>query len=396
MSTFISRYLDHTKQYESPSSFWKWSAYATIAAVVRDNVYRRQGESYLYPNMYVLLLAESSVHRKGKPVDTAEQLIHYIDNTKLISGSSSIQAMIDELSKVETDVKTGRVRKSGSGIFLAQELSAALVDDPRAVKILTDIYDYKPMGYTVRLISRANAKIDRLILNMLAGSNEVLLKGLYTDTAIYGGLLARTFLVIPDEFRPSNSLWALPNEEGFKCVKESLKELSEIKGEFEFDQDAREEYDAWYLPFRNSYKNKNERSGVVGRIHTGVLKLAMLLAINDLTLHIKKQHIEEAIFEAMKLIPNYKAFLMTTGASKNKEEIGAFILETMMKAKDYMVTRKQLLQQPILLQPEGAELLDKMIITMEAGGLVTTIVSTDIRADTWYKLTDKCIEIMKE
>jgi hypothetical protein len=393
--SFISSYLAHTQQYESPTSFWKWSAYATIAAVVRDNVFRRQGESYLFPNMYVLLMADSSVHRKGRPVDTAEILISAINNTKLISGSTSIQALVDELGRVETDIKTGKLMRSGSGIFLAQELSAALVEDPRAIKILTDIYDYKPQGYTIRLISRSNGKVDKLVLNMLAASNEALLKSLYNDTAIYGGLLARTFLVLPDEFRPSNSLWAQPDPESFKCIKDLLREISTMKGEVQFEKAAEEEYDNWYIPFRNSYKNKNEKSGVVGRIHTSVLKLAMVLAVNDMTLIIGKQHIEEAISEAMKLIPNYKAFLMTTGASKNKDEIGAFIINTMMNAADFTISRRVLLQQPILLQPEGAELLEKMMITMEAGGLVTQMISSDIREGVSYKLTPKCIELMK-
>jgi hypothetical protein len=393
--SFISSYLAHTQQYESPTSFLKWSAYATIAAVVRDNVFRRQGESYLFPNMYVLLMADSSVHRKGRPVDTAEILISAINNTKLISGSTSIQALVDELGRVETDIKTGKLMRSGSGIFLAQELSAALVEDPRAIKILTDIYDYKPQGYTIRLISRSNGKVDKLVLNMLAASNEALLKSLYNDTAIYGGLLARTFLVLPDEFRPSNSLWAQPDPESFKCIKDLLREISTMKGEVQFEKAAEEEYDNWYIPFRNSYKNKNEKSGVVGRIHTSVLKLAMVLAVNDMTLIIGKQHIEEAISEAMKLIPNYKAFLMTTGASKNKDEIGAFIINTMMNAADFTISRRVLLQQPILLQPEGAELLEKMMITMEAGGLVTQMISSDIREGVSYKLTPKCIELMK-
>jgi hypothetical protein len=393
VSNFISCFLNLVKDYESPSSFWKWGAYATIAAVLRDNVYRRQGASYIYPNIYVLLLADSSVHRKGKPVDTSEILISSINNTKLITGSTSIQAMIDELARVESDAKTGKLHKSGSGIFLAQELSAALVEDPRAIKILTDIYDYKPMGYSVRLVSRANAKIDKLVLSMFAASNEALLRDLYNNTAIYGGLLARTFLVLPDEFRKSNSLWDEKPKDEFKECISYLQKIAELKGEILFEQDAMNEYDNWYKPFRESYRNKNEKSGVVGRIHTGVMKIAMLLAANELTLVIKKHHIEMAITDCMNLLPNYRTFLMTTGGSKNKEEIGSFILETMIKAKDHKFSRKQFLQQPIFIQPEGGELLDKMMTTLEAGGIVQSLTVTG--QDTHWQLTPRGVEILE-
>lgn len=393
MSNFISLLLQLTKEYESPGSFWKWSAYATLSGVLRDNVYKRQGASYIYPNIYILLLADSSVHRKGKPVDTCEILLSAINNTKLITGSASIQAVIDELARVETDAKTGKIHKSGSGLFLAQELSAALVEDPRAIKILTDIYDYKPMGYSVRLISRANAKIDKLVLSLFAASNEALLRDLYNNTAIYGGLLARTFLVLPNEFRPSNSLWEIkPNDEFKDCITQ-LKEIIQLRGEFTFEDDAQKEYTAWYNPFRESYRNKNEKSGVVGRIHTGVLKISMLLAANDLSLNVCKCHIEQAISDCMELLPNYRTFLMSTGQSKNREEIGAFILETMMAAKDHQVSRKQMLQQPILIQPDGGEILDKMMTTLEAGGIVQSI--TVPGQESYWRLTPRGIEIMK-
>lgn len=395
MSTFVSRYLQYTKEYESPTSFWKWSAYSIIGAVLRDSIYRRQGDKYLYPNIYVLLLAESSVHRKGWPVDLAEILISHSNSTKLVSGSTSIQALVEELARVETDPNTGKLKRSGSGIFLAQELSAALVEDPRAIKILTDIYDYKPMGYSVRLISRANSKVDRLVFSMFVASNEPLLKDLFNNAAIYGGLLARTFLILPDEFRESNSLWKKPNEEELGYIKKKLIEIANLKGEMEISQVAMEEYDNWYKPFRMSYKEKNERSGVVGRIHTGVLKLAMILAANDLSLCIEKKHIEESIVECMKLLPNYRTFIMSTGASRNKEEMGAFILETMIKAKDFIVSRRSLLQQPIFIQPDGAELLDKMMATLENGGIVKAIISSNMGDDTRYQLTPRGVEIMK-
>ena len=105
MSTFLELLLDHTKSYESPTMFWKWSGYASIAAVLRDNVWKNFGDKRLYPNIYVLFLAESG-SRKGPPVDLSEQMLKEIGNTKCISGRSSIQGIVDELAHTETNSKT--------------------------------------------------------------------------------------------------------------------------------------------------------------------------------------------------------------------------------------------------------------------------------------------------
>jgi hypothetical protein len=392
---FIDAFLHHTRNYESPGSFWQFSAFATIAAVLRDSCYRRQGDSYLYPNIYVLLLADSSGHRKGRPIDMCEMLTHSIGNTKVIGGSSSVQALVDELAHTESDPRTGKIKKAGSGIFIAQELSAALVEDPRAMKILTDIYDYKPQGYAVRLISRATSKIDKLTLSFFGASNEAMLKGLFDQAAVYGGFLARTFLVMPNEFRPSNSLWESEatikiRQESFKRLVELLKCISNLSGEFTFNEAAQKEYDDWYKPFRLSYKKKPDKSGVTGRIHTSVLKIAMILAANELSMEVKREHIERAIEVCIGLLPNYNVFVMTQGNSTIKEA-GTIVLEELLIAENNCLSRKLLLQRHWA--DFDNETLDKVTATFQSAGLLNQI--TQSNGEVLFQLTEKCKEMMK-
>ena len=205
---FIKLLLEHTKPYESPESFWKWSAYCTIAAIMRDSCYIRQGDSNLYPNVYVLLLADSAVHRKGNPVRFCEKLTGKIANTKVISGRTSIQAILDELARGETHPKTGKTIKGGSSLFSAAELSAGIVNDPEAIKILTDIYDFKE-EYTSRLRGTGTFHIKNICFTMMAASNESLLVDLYDEKARTGGLLGRTFLVKPNSSAPTKGKCAV-------------------------------------------------------------------------------------------------------------------------------------------------------------------------------------------
>ena len=389
--SFIQDYLTHSAEYESPTSFWKWSSYGAISSVLRDNVYRCQGDDFLFPNIYTLLLADSAIHRKGRPVKLAEALIAAVNNTKVISGRASIQAILDELSHTETDKKTGNIIKGGSAIFIAEELAAGIVADPESIAILTNIYDYK-LNFTSRLRTQGNFKIEKLVFSMLAASNEDLLRGIYDQTAIRGGLLGRTFVITPNEFRPSNTLFNLPDKtESRKKLISQLTDISKMRGEMKFDKDAIGEYKGWYEPFRMSYKNKVDKTGIVGRLHTGVLKVAIILAANHVSMNVTKEYMEEAISECLSIIPNYRSFLMTSGKS-NISETGAIVLEELLSAagKNYTVTRKVLLREHW--SSFDGELLDKATSTLEQAGLLLSVLEGNELA---YRLTDKCLETMK-
>jgi hypothetical protein len=390
VSDFVSAFLKHTSIYESSTSFWKWSAYCSIAAVLRDNCYRRLGEVHVYPNIYVLLLAESATHRKGNPVNLCEKLVASVKNTKIISGRTSIQAVLDELSRGETDTKTGKVLKGGSALFSAPELSAGIVSDQEAVKILTDIYDFRE-EYTSRLRGAGSFKIHKVCFSMMAASNLELLKSVYDSGAIFGGLLGRTFLVKPNEFRDSKSLFNVVDvSDSFNSLKEKLREISRLNGEFQFTEMAIKEYDSWYHPFRKSYQNKPDKSGISGRIHISILKLSMILAANyTRELIVERKHIEEAIEEAMNLVPNYQTFIMAGGGSP-VAEVGSIVLQELAEAEGHRLSRKEILRRHW--QKFDSESLDKFITTVQQAGFIDTL--PDNAEGIIYKMTQKCYDTL--
>jgi hypothetical protein len=381
--------MEHTQAYESPKSFWKWAAYAAIASVLRDSCFRKQGDVVTYPNIYVLLLADSAVHRKGNPVKLCEKLVAAVHNTKVISGRASIQAILDELARGETNPKTGKVLAGGSALFSASELSAGIVNDPEAIKILTDIYDYKD-EYTSRLRGTGTFRIKNICFSMLAASNEDLLVDIYDTKAIFGGLLGRTFLVKPNEFRGANSLFDFPDTtESFNRLLEMLQKIGTLQGEFEFTPAARAEYETWYIPFRESYKDKADKSGVAGRLHIGVLKLAMIFAVNyNLNLQIDRHHIEEAILECMGLIPNYSSFIMSSGKSPDSA-CGSIVLQMIYAAPNHRAARKEILFKH--LNQFTLEQFDQVIEKLRQAGMITEDMVGEGIA---YRLTQKCIDTL--
>lgn len=389
MPTFISTFLNHTSEYESSTAFWKWSAYAAIKAVLRDNVYRKQGDSTLYPSQYILFLARSSYDRKNWPIVLCERLVNTVSNTKVISGRASVQGILDELSRVETN-SSGKIVKGGSAIFFAPELSAAIVEDPAAVKILTDIYDYKPNPFKNILRTQPRFKIEKLIFSMLAASNADMIRDTYSLVAVQGGLLARTMLVFPNEIRPGNDLLDTPNKEaGFECLVKLLLEIGTLHGEFQITEDAKVEFRNWYIPFRDEYSRKPEKTGILGRIHTHILKLAMVLTANDMSLIITKKHIEEAMAECLILLPNYNTFMLNTTGKSNIKEAGEIVLEELYNAPQHTLTIRTLLSKHW--SKFDLELLEKLGVTLEAGGLIFRLTQGN---EISYQLTGKCLELL--
>lgn len=391
MAYFIQQYLEHTKIYESPTSFWKFSAYAAIAAVLRDNIYKKHGDSFLYPNIYTLLLADSAVQRKGKPIELAESLVRNTCTTKIISGRTSIQSVLDELGKNETHKTTGKLIKGGAATFFAPELSAGIVQDPAAVGILTDIYDYKE-NYKEGLRGRGASEINKIVFTMFAGSNEALLKDVYDLRAIHGGLLGRTFVVKPDEFRPASSLTKQPDtKESFEKLVKLLGDIGNgLKGEVILGNLAAAEYDSWYVPFRESYRTKVDSSGIAGRLHTSILKLAIILAANEMNTVIQKHHIEESINECMALIPNYRTFAIGAGKG-NMTAAGGVLIQALVDAPPlYKMSRKQILRVHWQ-EFDELEMFEKLTMMLgEAGVLKIEVDSKDII----YSLTTKALEDM--
>ena len=136
---WIDKLVAMHKELESPQSFWFWAGLSAMSATVKDNVWMERHAYKLYPNIYVMLHADSGL-KKGPPVALAKDLVSRVNNTEIISGRSSIQGILKQLGTAES-VKGGGIKTKSTGFICASEFSSSLVSDPVAMTILTDLYD---------------------------------------------------------------------------------------------------------------------------------------------------------------------------------------------------------------------------------------------------------------
>ena len=130
---WLDEIVDQHKELESPRSFWYWSAIAAISAVMMDKVWLDRQIYKLYPNIYVLLHAESGM-KKGPPISMAKKLVQPVEGVRIISGRSSIQGILKELGTAQTQ-PGGKVNAKSAAFIASSELSSSIVDDKVATKI---------------------------------------------------------------------------------------------------------------------------------------------------------------------------------------------------------------------------------------------------------------------
>lgn len=393
-SDFVSMFIDYTREYESPTSFWKWSSYSTIASSLRYNVFLQYKRSKIYPNTYTILLADSAKYRKGEPMKVSNALLMETNTTKTFTGTASVQGILDKLSQDLPIKGKGITLRGGGCLILAEELSSFFVDDPRLIPMLTRMYDFSEIfPYDLR---SGTIIIKNLCVSMLAGSNETLLREVYTSRANYGGLLRRTLLIKPDEFRPPNSLFnpdkivdELKDTEHWNDLVKILNEISKISGRLLFEDCAARFFTEWYEDLYKNYDKYGSKTGVVEGIHTLILKIAMVIAVSDLRIEIVLKDIERAILEVTALRPNYEIYAMGSGRSE-KAGVSAFIFNLFWQAKDKTLTKQEILFQ--YWNEVEADELDKIIDKFIQAGLLIMIYRASNKPA--LQMTQKGIDAM--
>ncbi len=382
---FVEYFIEYYKERESPEIFWKWSAIGCLAAVLRDNIFLQVHDDIYYPNMYIILIADSGLYRKGAPCKAASKLIQDVGNTKFISGRTSMQAFVRDLGQ-DTTNDDGKLVRGASGVLYSEELSGLLVKDPATVPILIDIYDYHG-DWSNNLVSLGKFKLRDVCVSLIAASNSSMFSKI--DTSTEDGLLGRTFIIKPTEKRPRKSLFALARSQN-KIDKapllDHLKKVSRLKGRINYSQEVERYYDEWYYAIPSEIFS--DRIGYGSRLGTHVLKVALALAAarESFDKEIITEDIVEAINLCTQLRKNYKQIALSAGLSSRSNQVN-IIVQILLKSDKYRISRSKLIQRT-LGDIEG-EILDSILLYMVHAELVKEIA---IKGSVGYMLTAQAIE----
>jgi hypothetical protein len=333
--SWVDQLLQATEASESPRKYWYWAGLSAISAVVNNQVYLDKFLYKLYPNIYVLLIGRSGI-RKGPPVAMAAALVRQVNNTRVISGRATIQAVLSELKNAVTRPNLPAPIIDAIGFLVSSEFAAFIVQDVAALTILTDLYDghYNP-DYENLTKGGGKERLKNPCITMLGASNEIHFKDAVPDNALGGGFVGRTFIIHADKKAGVNPLTERPEHiADVPTLAKYLYRLSKIKGQFVWSHEGKDIYDEWYRRF--SEGNFNDTTGTIDRLHDHILKTAMLISLaREPDLRLEKTDVQEAILACQDFVPGARKVAMTSGGkSASAPGTAVFIRELLGREED--------------------------------------------------------------
>lgn len=401
------------EEVEAPKSFWKWSAIAAMSAVVKDNIWLPKQLYKLYPNIFVMIHADSGL-KKGPPISMAAQLVESVNNTLIIQGRSSIQGMLKELGAMPTAYTEpgGKVISKSSTAFLcASELTSSIVEDKVATTILTDLFDrHYRIKHWRSILKTETFDLKNPTITMLGATNEAHTSDFFTSKDFKGGFFARTFMIHETERNRINSLNVpLKNPINYEKSAEYLKQLAKLHGPF-LELGSRTETDfhkyplkdlysdevfyfteagmineEWYREFVPAADKVKDPTGTLNRFDTAVAKVAMLLSLSEKPeLIITASAMTEAIRICETLIGNIRKISFgKTGEDSPDVTRKIILIQELMQSEAHTISRARILKK-YWMQGNWKEWDDCAMTFQEAGAIIIEKVGDSII----YRLTN--------
>lgn len=374
-NSFIHDIVADHQDVETPSSWIYWASVFCISSVAANSYTLRslKGKVTYYPNIYVMLLGESGLG-KGYPVNLAKRFIQETNCTRVIAGRSSIQAIIKEGSTAKSRPNGLPPIADSRMAIINGELSSAMIGDPQALEILTDLFDrnYHDKPW-VNLLKGDGAEIlKEPYVTCLFGSSPAHFYNSIPQHNIEGGYIARNLMIYEEQ--RARDLDLLDSEEEAiledwftgTAIPKYLPHLQKIathKARLIPSEESRLYFNSWRREWRENQKDFNDKTGFINRVPDHVMKTAMCLCLAryDNTGVIIKEDFIEAIEKITGLV--YASKKATEGSGLDP------LAQIIKKIIDFLIAapKNEMMRQELLVRGYGnydGTILDKCIDTL--------------------------------
>lgn len=294
-NTFISEYMNQCNNLETPRSYDFWSAVWIISLLVNKQLQILRPNAPLFCNFYVLLVGDSGVTRKSTSLHYTKQILDDI-----IKDTSS------KIIQMNTIPTTYIMFKNIFGVYNKQKLLTfgintsdfkTLYKNKDVINLLSNCYDNIKESFNYG--SDNLIKCDYFISCISSITTDNYIKAL-TKEEIETGFTSRCITCYEEKGKRRIPWGKTFNTETIRQYGTELIKRIKTTKQLGLSDSGVQRYSRWYSKRR--YSTELYSRTFESREQDFVLKLAGLLAVNDLTFEITKQHIDLAI----KIINNVK------------------------------------------------------------------------------------------
>jgi len=333
---FLKKYVSILEGTEVPPRFSIWCGISAISAMLERRIWLDMGIYHIFPNMFIILVAESGRARKSTAVKATKTLLYAVDpGPKLIAQKITPEALISSLRLVRKEDKDKKMQQSCGGIIIADELMTLINKksyEAGLASLLIPFYDCEDK-FTYETKSRGTETVDLAHLSLLGASTVNSIRESLPSAAIGDGFTSRVMFIYTNDIPPPVP-WTEYSEEKSRTKEELvryLENLASLKGKVTFTPEAKAFYIEEYERFHGSsdfYENPL-LGAYASRRHTHHLKLSMcLMASEDPKTILEKSHLEGAkdiIEEAELHMSTVLNQIVTTDVGDMTEQVYQFI-----------------------------------------------------------------------
>lgn len=287
MATWIDDYVAwSTKLTDAPVVYHRWCAYSALSAVLGRKLAIQTGANPLYPNLYILLLGQSSIMRKSTALSLSRRILKGLSDesgrnglVNIMADEGSCEGMFTYWTQHPTSIMYQSEMSSLLNMF-RREYSAGLLPT------LTDLYDCP--DEKTKVLSGQTMTIVRPCISILAASTPDWVVDTGRGSDFTGGFLARFCIVNASRKERTEALPPPLDKAGLDSLRRRLATLigftASVKQHEEHPVSVdpiRSEYERWYKSFERQADHSRLMASFVSRLAMTCLKLTLLESVAE-------------------------------------------------------------------------------------------------------------------
>jgi hypothetical protein len=289
---WLEQYQEYTEDTESSAIFNIWVGISTIASALRKKTWLELGRLKVFPNLYIVLVAEPGVARKSQAISYATSIVNDIPAIVTSADSITVQALIQDLEDAtcyDSIPGEGTIRHASLSV-ISKEFETFLGSSggsSRMLVTLTDLFDSGENPWKYRTKTSGIATIPSVFLNILGATTPHSLASCLSELAVGGGLTSRILFVCS---KTRSKKVAVPElTQRLKDLRVQLSKdllrISLMAGVFTFTPAALTFWKDWYESYDDS-KDKRaqprvEFDGWYSRKPLMIQKVAIILSASE-------------------------------------------------------------------------------------------------------------------
>ncbi|MBU0792135.1 MAG: DUF3987 domain-containing protein [Gammaproteobacteria bacterium] len=281
---WIDEYISYTSNQESPEIFRRWVGFFILASAVRRCVWLEMDDYIIYPNLYIILIAESGC-RKSSAHGPGIRLLYKIKKLnpkiKIFHEKMTTEGLLSEMQKgIYTPPGTSMIIPDGSVTIICDELANLFNKKSYSedlISLLTSCYG----GEARQDFLTKNKELVEVInpnICMLGATTPSQLGDIFKSSAITSGFFGRVIVATGQGEKRISFPTLNKNIESY--LIDHLEIVSNMYGKIEMTDEARCEYDKWY-----SKLSFTPVEGMIEafwqRVHNHIFKTAILISLAE-------------------------------------------------------------------------------------------------------------------